>query len=93
MLKNKTKQRIIITKKEIITNILGKAIGLMFRTKVEKALIFVNSRESYTPLHMFFVFCPIDVLYLNSEKKVVELKENFFPFTVFHPRKMARYII
>lgn len=42
---------------------------------------------------MFFVFFPIDVLFANKEKKIVEIKENFKPFTFYNPKKKAKYVI
>lgn len=42
---------------------------------------------------MFFVFYPIDVIFLDSEMKIVEIKENFKPFTIYKPKKKARYVI
>ena len=42
---------------------------------------------------MLFVFYPIDVLFLNKNKIVVEMKENFMPFSLYTPNKKALYII
>ena len=42
---------------------------------------------------MFFVFYPIDVLFLDKNKKIVEIKENFKPFTLHNPKNKAQYII
>ena len=39
---------------------------------------------------MFFVFFPIDVLFLDKNKKVVELKENFKPFSIYFPKNKAK---
>ena len=42
---------------------------------------------------MFFVFYPIDVLFLDKNKKVVEVKENFRPFEFYTPKNKAKYVI
>ena len=42
---------------------------------------------------MFFVFYPIDVLFLNKNKIIVEIKENFRPFAFYTPKNKAKYII
>ena len=42
---------------------------------------------------MFFVFYPIDVLFLDKYKKVVEVKENFRPFEFYTPKNKALYTI
>ena len=42
---------------------------------------------------MFFVFYSIDVLFLNKNKEVVDLKENFKPFTFYTPKAKSMYVI
>ena len=42
---------------------------------------------------MFFVFFPIDVLFLDEDKKVVEIKKKFEPFTLYNPKNKAKYVI
>ncbi len=71
---------------------VSKSLGLMFKTKPE-TLVFIFGNEKIVPLHMLFVFFPIDVLYLDRNKKVVELKKGFKPFTFYTPRKKALYIV
>ena len=59
----------------------------------KSSLIFAFDEEKIVPLHMFFVFYPIDVLFLDKNKIVVEMKENFMPFTFYTPARKAKYII
>jgi hypothetical protein len=42
---------------------------------------------------MWFVFFPIDVLYLDENKKIVELKSNFKPFTNYYPKKECLFVV
>jgi len=71
-----------------------KALGLMFsKEKKDFALIFFFSKDLIISLHMFFVFYPIDVIFLDSEMRIVEIKENFKPFTIYNPKKKARFVI
>tara|TARA_B100000315_G_C14484955_1_gene544732 strand:- start:463 stop:726 length:264 start_codon:yes stop_codon:yes gene_type:complete len=66
----------------------------MFTKKLtDKALIFTFNKEKKHSLHMFFVFYPIDVLWLDSKKQVVDLKENFKPFSIATPKNPATFII
>ena len=58
-----------------------------------QSLIFIFKKEKIVPLHMFFVFYPIDVLFLDNNKIVVEKKENFMPFSFYTPKNKALYII
>jgi uncharacterized membrane protein (UPF0127 family) len=76
---------------------LERTKGLMFEEhkNFNYALIFEFPRESQigTSLHMLFVFFPIDVLFLNKEKIVVD-KATLYPFTPnYTPKKAAKYVI
>lgn len=93
MIRNLTKNILISKDFKACTTPYQKALGLMFHTKVSSPLIFFFHKESIYPLHMLFVFCTIDVLFLNKERKVVEIKENFRPFTYYQPKAKAKYII
>lgn len=64
----------------------------MLSTK-PKTLVFIFKKEKINPLHMLFVFYPIDVLFLDKNKKVAEIKNNFKPFTFYTPKKKSKYII
>lgn len=91
-IKNTTKKRIIAENAAICKNIIAKSLGLMFALK-PKPLIFIFKKEKIIPLHMLFVFYPIDVLFLNKNKVVVEMKEDFKPFSFYTPKNKAQYII
>ena len=70
---------------------LSKAIGLMFSRK--KNLLFVLGKEQRVPLHNFFVFYPINLVFLDKNKKVIEIKKNFKPFTLYTSKKKASYLL
>lgn len=93
MIKNITKKRIIIKKSMFIDDIFRKFIGLMFLKKRNDALIFKFEKEKLISLHMLFVFYPIDALFLDKNKIVVDKKENFRPFAFYKSRKKAMYAI
>jgi uncharacterized membrane protein (UPF0127 family) len=69
--------------------------GLMFRRALrpDEAYVFVNGRESVAEaaIHMFFVFFPIAVLWLDAEKRVVDagLALPFRPY--YAPKRAAQY--
>lgn len=89
----KINNKIITKNYDVADNIFSKGFGLMFKNKVKRPLLFKFNKESIIPLHMFFVFTPIDVLFLKKNKKIVEIKENFKPFTIYTPKNKAAYII
>lgn len=92
MIKNQTTKEIVSHKEIICKNIWQKARGLMFRIKKQNLIMFFK-QEEIVPLHNFFVFYPIDVILLDSNKKVVEIKENFKPFTFYTPKHKCKYLI
>lgn len=93
MIKNITRNKILSENYKICNNFISKSIGLMFSRKKNKSLIFIFEREKIVPLHMLFVFYPIDVLFLDKNKKIVEIKENFRSFTFYSPNNKSKYIL
>jgi len=69
--------------------------GLMFARKAEdRALVMVFSEEKIVPLHMMFVFFPIDILFLDKSKKVAEMAIGAKPFiSSILPKNKAMYVI
>ena len=91
-IKNTTRKTILSRNAKVCSSIFSKSIGLMF-SKKKKSLVFIFEKEKIIPLHMLMVFYPIDVLFLNKSKQVVELKEKFMPFSFYTPKKEALYIM
>ncbi len=75
----------------VCRSLLSQVRGLMFSPK--KTLVFAFKEDEHVPLHMWFVFFPIDVLYLNKDRKVIEVKKNFSPFAMYSPKVKARYVV
>ena len=90
-IKNTTKKSIIAKNAILCKNTLSKTIGLMFSKP--RALIFIFKKEKIIPLHMLFVFYPIDILFLNKNKVVAEIKESLMPFSFYTPKNKAQYIL
>jgi len=91
MITNKTKNKILVDKHINCNTYLQKTMGLMFRKFI--GIIFTNKKEMLILLHMLYVFYPIDVILLDSKKRVVELKSNFKPFTFWMPKEKSKYIL
>ena len=91
MIKNKTKNS-IISKEEIQAKTFYlQSRGLMFRKKHNLIMFFNKEIPIY--LHNFFVFYPIELLILNKEKKIIEIKKEFKPFTFYNSKKKGKYLI
>jgi len=76
---------------KIVKSVLKQIQGLMFSR--QKNLVFEFPDERQSLIHMFFVFYPIDLVFLDKDKKVVELKENLMPFCFYKPKNKAKYIL
>jgi len=91
IIRNKTRNTVLSSDAEECSTFFSKFIGLMFSRC--RSLVFVFRHEQIIPLHMIFVFYPIDVIFLSKKKMVVELKQSFLPFTFYSPSNKAMYVI
>jgi uncharacterized membrane protein (UPF0127 family) len=70
--------------------------GLTFRRSLPKdeALLLVESAEGRlnTAIHMWFVFQPLAVIWLNSEPRVVDVRVAQ-PWRWYVPRAAARFVL
>ncbi len=94
---NKTNKKIICKKVVFAKSAFAKFRGLMFRRQkdFDYALVFDFGRASKrtASIHMFFVFFPIDVIYLR-DGKVVDIYKNVMPFTPYlEPKERADVLV
>ncbi|MGB9936234.1 MAG: DUF192 domain-containing protein [Methanobacterium sp.] len=69
--------------------------GTMFKSKLEKGLILKlpNTRSrSGSAIHMFFVKFPLDIIFADEGKKVVDIV-SIDPWKTYTPKKPAMYVI
>lgn len=74
-----------------------RALGLMFRKKPSRLLI-VFDREARHAIWMLFMRFPIDLIFLDSERRVVTIYEDIKPLSldprtwkIYRPRRKAKY--
>lgn len=80
---------------KICSDFFSKSKGLMFSRKLRnnEALLFEFDREGKWLIHMFFVFFPIDIVWLDKNMKVVDVKMGR-PFNlILSPKKAAKYVL
>ncbi|MCZ7356724.1 MAG: DUF192 domain-containing protein [Candidatus Methanoperedens sp.] len=79
---------------ELATSLLDQMLGLMFRKSLppEFAMIFVMNRPMPVNIHMLFMRFPIDVVFLNEEKKITGLL-RLNPWTGYKAVKNVKYVI
>ena len=88
----KINNKIIAKKVKFCNNVFSKFIGLRFsKLKKDEALVIVNKKENFCLLDTFFVFYPIDVLFLDKNKKIIGY-ERIKPFR-FMAFKNVKYIV
>ncbi|MBI5389320.1 DUF192 domain-containing protein [Candidatus Woesearchaeota archaeon] len=84
----------MVSRIRVVSSFFLKAKGLMFSPELhDECLIFFFAKETKVPIHMMFVFFPIDVLWLNAEKRIVAMKENLRPFRYYDPKVKAQYVV
>jgi len=69
--------------------------GLMLKKDLERGLILTIPKgrgRSGSAIHMFFMRMPLDLLFLDQEKKVVD-QVNLNPWQTYTPKKPARYVV
>lgn len=91
-------KRILIRNAKYCDTLFSRMKGLMFSLplKKETGIILVAKEESIleTSIHMFFVFYPIDIIWLNKKKQVIDKKSSVFPFTpILRPKEPAKYVL
>lgn len=90
MIINKTKKRKIADSYIECSSILSQIRGMMFRKVIP--LVFIFSKERRVNLHSFF--CKeMDLVFLDSKYKVIELKKNWKPFSFYFSKKRARILL
>lgn len=85
-------------KKKIKTKRLSKfyqqLIGFMFNFNKNQMMIFIFKKNEKYSITNLFVFFSLDLFFLNEEKKIVDIKRNFKPFTIIYkPKEKYRYLI
>ena len=81
MIKNVSKNKVLVNKSKVVNSLIGKSLGLMFKSKVEHSLVFnfyIENIKHY--LHTYFMRLPLDILFLDSSFKVTKIYKNVNPW-------------
>ena len=92
MIINSTKNTVIAAEHRKCRNILAKTFGLMLKSQIVP-LVFTFRNEKIIPIHTLLVRKPIDLIYLNRQMRVVDLKENLAPYRFYTPKARAMFVI
>ncbi|MBW2973124.1 DUF192 domain-containing protein [Candidatus Woesearchaeota archaeon] len=92
MIRNITKKTEIAKDFKKCRSILSKAFGLMLKNNITP-LVFMFKKEKSIPIHTLLVRKPIDLIYLNRQMKVVDLKESLLPYRFYTPKRRAMFVL
>ncbi|HEX3013137.1 MAG TPA: DUF192 domain-containing protein [Methanobacterium sp.] len=91
---NRTKST-VLGECEIADTFFSRLRGTMFKKELKSGLILklpsARSRSG-SAIHMFFVRFPLDIIFADSDKKVVDVI-SIDPWKTYTPKKPAKYVI
>ena len=99
---NRTRNTILVKDIETADSAFRKAVGLMFRKELRKGrgLLMNFGRDSRPGIWMLGMRFPIDLVFIDRRKRVVDLREGIKPMSlnpgtwcVHYPRKSVRYVL
>ncbi len=76
-------------------SIFARTKGLMLSKPDDLVLISPKEDISSSSIHMCFMRIPIDVIWLDSQKRVVDIRKNIPPnrLRIYRPKKPAKYVV
>ncbi len=90
-IKNQSKNNLICKAKEA-RGIIGRAQGLMLKRKLDPESGLLMKFPYRNVVHSLFMRFGIDLIFLDSQKKVVEL-QTLKPWKFYKPKKTCRWLI
>ena len=84
---------------EVVSAFEAREKGLMFRESlaVDKGMLFIFEEEGLYGFWMKNMRFPLDIIWLDLNKKIVDIKENALPCSesceIFSPENKAKYVL
>jgi hypothetical protein len=88
-----------VIRSEIADTPIKRTKGLMLRKSLpeNEGMLFVFSEEGYHSFWMMNMSFPIDIIWINNEKKVVDIVKNAQPCIItcssYRPKEKAMYVL
>ena len=80
---------------DLADSFISRFLGLMFKKDLERGLILKlpssRSRRG-SAIHMFFMRFPLDIIFADAEKKIVDMV-SIEPWKTYTPKAPAKYVI
>ncbi len=91
---NKSKES-TLGRADMADSFISRFRGLMLKKSLEKGMILKipeGRGKMGSAIHMFFMRIPLDVIFLDYEKKVLD-QVSLKPWQTYTPKKAARYVV
>ena len=94
--------KVILENIEVAESIWKKTKGLMFRKNLPKrsGMLFIFDEDKKPGFWMFGMRFPIDIIYLDKDMKIVDIKYNVRPmgisprsWKIHYPEQSVRYVL
>jgi uncharacterized protein len=94
MIKNKQSDLILAQNQILCETFWSQVWGAMFTPKSHFIPLLFDFKKTFKiNIHMFCVFFPLDILWLDEQKKVVYIKKHAKPFTFVSCPVQAKYVV
>lgn len=97
MIKNRTRKTILCRRTETAGSFFKRARGLMFRRAESfpkgRGMLFIFPKPGRPCFWTPFMRFPLDLVFLDSSKRVVEIRENLKPWRACSPKAKASYAL
>lgn len=102
MIRNLTKDKILVKRLEIAESVGKKTKGLMFRKELasDSGLLMVFNYERRHEIWMFGMRFPIDIVFIDRDKRIVDIKHSVKPmgknpktWRVYRSKQNCRYVL
>ena len=88
------KNKVLLSNVRYCRSIYARTRGLMFRKRQSAILATKKESRRSSAIHMYFVFFPLDIIWLDKNKTVIDIKQNIKPFTgPYIPKNPAQYVL
>jgi hypothetical protein len=86
---------LVLSEAEVADSFWKRFRGLMLRRKFPRGgtLLFKFKKPGRYSIHMFFMWFPIDLVYLDPSFRVVETRERLKPWRVYRPKNKSQYLL
>lgn len=82
---------------EVADNDYERETGLMYRSAMQnhQGMLFVFDNEQYLAFYMKNTIIPLDILYINSDQKIIDIYKNTIPYSeeALPSSAIAKYVL